>query len=1036
MTSVDRAPRLSREQAEEIARGLYGIEGGAEELPSERDQNFLVRTGDGEKRVLKIANPQEKRGVLEMENAALLHLAGTAGPPLAPRVLPGRDGRLIGETRGPDGAAHAVRLLTYLDGVPLAEARPHDPALLSELGAFTARLARALASFDHPSAVRGDFLWDMTRGAETVRAFRTLISDPARGALVDRLLAAFERFAGPRLDALPRGVVHNDGNDYNILVGPPDASPESFGRRAIAGIIDFGDMVRSYRLAEPAVVCAYAMLGKDDPLAAAGRVLAGYQSVAPLGELEWDLVYPLMVLRLLMSVAICARQASLRPDNDYLLVSNRAAWDLLAKLDLVPFRLARARLRDACSLPPVPETERFAAWLAARRPAFGPVLPPALLSGPRTVLDLGVGSPLIDDPRIAGDTAAFSALVFGEMKKRGCPLGVGRYDEARIVYASAAFRPPGRPLAEGRKVHLGIDLFVEPGTPVLAPMDGVVLSAVDNAARQDYGPTVILEHKAETAAGPFAFWTLYGHLKRDSIAGLAAGRAVRKGDPIGAVGPFPENGDWPPHLHFQVILDRLDRAGEFPGVARPSERGVWLALCPDPSPLLGLPEGEARPARLEPDEIIRLRKSFLGPSLSISYRRPLKIVRGFMQHLYDDEGRVYLDSVNNVPHVGHGHPRVVDAVRRQIGVLNTNSRYLHDTLVLYARRLAALLPDPLEVCFIVNSGSEANDLALRLARNATGRTDMVVVDGAYHGHLTSLIEISPYKFAGPGGPGKPPHTHAVPAPDVYQGPFHGDDPEAGPRYAAFVREAIERARADGREVAGFIHESLLSCGGQVVLPPGFLRDAYRYVRKAGGLCIADEVQVGFGRVGTHLWGFETQGVVPDIVTMGKPIGNGFPLAAVVTTREIADAFASGMEYFNTYGGNPVACAAGMAVLDVLEDEKLQANALAVGARLKTGLEALKDRHPVVGDVRGLGLFLGVELVLDRESRGRATPQAAYVAERMREEGILVSTDGPFRNVLKIKPPLVYTAADADLLVATLDGILGEDPVRLSLPASR
>jgi len=1030
MPSVENAPRFSLEQAEQTARRLYGLNARAEELPSERDQNFLLRTETGYRFVLKIANPGEERAVLELENAALLHLAAAGGPPLAPRILPDREGRLTGEAAGPDGAVHAVRLLTYLEGLPLAEARPHDPALLFELGAFTARLALALKSFGHPG-VRRDFLWDMGKGPETVRSFEPLIADPGRRALLDRMLTEFEAFAGPRLKELPLGIVHNDGNDHNILVSRPDGNPASFGRRAIAGIIDFGDMVRGYRLAEPAVVCAYAMLGKDDPLGAAARVIAGYHSADPLGDTELDLVYPLIVLRLLMSVAICARQASLRPANDYLLISNRQAWTLLERLGDVHVRFARARFRAACGLPPVPEAARFADWLASGRPAFGPVLPAAVLGARRAVLDLSVGSPLVADPRIAGDAPAFSALVFGEMKKNGSALGVGRYDEARVVYTSAAFRPAGRPLAEGRTVHLGIDLFVEPGTPVLAPMDGIVLSAVDNAARQDYGPTVILEHAAETAAGPLRFWTLYGHLGRDSIARLAKGQTVRKGGRVGAVGLYPENGDWPPHLHFQVILDRLDREGDFPGVARPSERDVWLGLCPDPSPLLGLPEGEARPAPLEPEEIIRLRKSYLGRSMSISYRKPLKIVRGFLQHLYDHEGRVFLDSVNNVPHVGHSHPRVVDAVRSQTAVLNTNSRYLHDNLALYARRLVRLCPDPLDVCFIVNSGSEANDLALRLARNATGRRDMIVLDGAYHGHLTSLIEISPYKFAGPGGPGKPPHTHVVPAPDLYQGVFRAGDPDAGPRYAAFVREAIERARAEGREVAGFIHESLLSCGGQIVLPPGFLREAYRYMRKAGGVCIADEVQVGFGRVGTHFWGFETQDVVPDIVTMGKPIGNGFPLAAVVTTRAIADAFVTGLEYFNTYGGNPVACAAGMAVLDVIEGERLQHNALEVGARLKAGLEKLKDRHPVVGDVRGLGLFLGVELVLDRKSRGRATLQAAYVAERMREEGVLVSTDGPFRNVLKIKPPLVYTAADADLLAETLDAVLAEDPVRIS-----
>jgi len=473
----------------------------------------------------------------------------------------------------------------------------------------------------------------------------------------------------------------------------------------------------------------------------------------------------------------------------------------------------------------------------------------------------------------------------------------------------------------------------------------------------------------------------------------------------------------------------LGMEGDFPGVAGYSRKNIWLSISPDPNPILGIPDHELEQGRCGLEEILKLRKSSLGPSLSISYQRPLKIVRGFRQYLYDETGRTFLDSVNNVPHVGHCHPRVVKAAQEQIAVLNTNTRYLHDNLVRYAERLRERLPEPLRVFFFVNSGSEANDLALRLARTYTGAKDMIVVDGAYHGHLTSLIEISPYKFDGPGGPGRPPFTQKVIMPDVYQGPYRAGDPDAGAKYAAHVSEAVERIHKEDRKPAGFICESLLSCGGQIVLPDNYLREAFRRVREAGGVCIADEVQVGFGRVGTHFWGFETQGVIPDIVTMGKPIGNGHPLAAVVTTREIADAFATGMEYFNTYGGNPVSCAVGLAVLDVIEEEKLQENALAVGGRLKAGLEKLKEKHALIGDVRGLGLFVGVELVLDRKTRARATLHAAYIAERMREEGILLSTDGPFRNVLKIKPPMVFSASDADLLIAVLDRILSEDPLR-------
>ncbi|MDX2059542.1 MAG: aminotransferase class III-fold pyridoxal phosphate-dependent enzyme, partial [Gemmatimonadales bacterium] len=431
---------------------------------------------------------------------------------------------------------------------------------------------------------------------------------------------------------------------------------------------------------------------------------------------------------------------------------------------------------------------------------------------------------------------------------------------------------------------------------------------------------------------------------------------------------------------------------------------------------------------LDEAAIVARRTRLLGPNLSIAYRRPLHIVRGWMQHLYDAEGRRYLDAVNNVPHVGHSHPRVVQAGQRQMAVLNTNTRYLHEAVVRYAERLEQLLPRPLSVCFFVNSGSEANELALRLAATHTGRRGTLVIDGAYHGNTATLVSLSPYKCQGPGGAGLAPFARALPLPDLYRGAHRADDPTAGHRYAAAADQAIEELAAAGTPVGAFLAESLLSCGGQIVLPPGYLDDVYRRVRAAGGVCIADEVQVGFGRVGSHFWGFETQGVVPDIVVMGKPAGNGHPLGVVVTTPEIAASFANGMEFFSTFGGNPVSAAVGLAVLDVLFDEDLQARALGTGRQLLAGLKGLVARHPAAGDARGLGLFVGLELVSNRDRRTPDAAAASYVANRLRSLGILVSTDGPDHNVIKIKPPLCFSPDDAEMLVAALDRVLGEDAV--------
>ena len=416
-------------------------------------------------------------------------------------------------------------------------------------------------------------------------------------------------------------------------------------------------------------------------------------------------------------------------------------------------------------------------------------------------------------------------------------------------------------------------------------------------------------------------------------------------------------------------------------------------------------------------ETLANRKRLLGRNLSIAYKNPLKVVRGSMQYLYDDAGVEYLDAYNNVAHVGHCNPRVVQAGREQMGLLNTNTRYLHDLINQFAERLTATLPDPLRVCFFVNSGSEANELALRLARAHTHARDVIVLDHAYHGNTNSLIEISPYKHNGPGGEGSPTWVHTVPLPDPFRGGTASD--------AQHVARVVDRLREREMPLAGFIAESMPSVGGQIVLPAGYLNRVYDYVRTAGAVCIADEVQTGYGRIGTHFWAFESYDVIPDIVVLGKPIGNGHPIGAVVTTREIAASFDNGMEFFSTFGGNPVSCAIGLAVLHEVFDKDFQTHARDVGERMLVRLNDLKAKHEIIGDVRGSGLFLGVELVRDRATLEPATEEADVIVNAMRERQILFGTDGPFHNVLKIRPPMPFTAADADRLCDTLASVLNE-----------
>ncbi len=419
------------------------------------------------------------------------------------------------------------------------------------------------------------------------------------------------------------------------------------------------------------------------------------------------------------------------------------------------------------------------------------------------------------------------------------------------------------------------------------------------------------------------------------------------------------------------------------------------------------------------DEVYRLRKEFLSPALFHLYKKPLMIVEGKGQYVWDETGRRYLDGFAGIAtiSVGHCHPHVLAAAQRQNETLqHASTIYLHPNIAEFGRALAALMPGDLKVSYFVNSGSEANDLAMLMARAYTGNYDLIALRNGYHGGNLSgmgLTAQSTWKFNVPHSFG----VHHALLPDPYRGPWDRTDPDAGKKYAADVKNLIDSATPG--QVAGFIAESIQGVGGTVVYPDGYLKPVYEYVRAAGGLCIADEVQTGFGRTGRHCWGFQWQGVVPDIVTMAKGIGNGTPLAAVVTTPPIAAVLARRI-HFNTFGGNPVACAQGKAVLEVLERERLQENALKVGNHLLAGLEKLKQKHALIGDVRGRGLMLGVELVKDRQTKEPAKAECAEVLELARELGLLIGKGGLHGQTLRIKPPLCLTLADADFLLEVLE----------------
>jgi 4-aminobutyrate aminotransferase-like enzyme len=421
--------------------------------------------------------------------------------------------------------------------------------------------------------------------------------------------------------------------------------------------------------------------------------------------------------------------------------------------------------------------------------------------------------------------------------------------------------------------------------------------------------------------------------------------------------------------------------------------------------------------------MLERRRQRLGPGLALSYDRPLHVVRGEGVWLIDATGRSFLDAYNNVPQVGHSHPTVVQALAQQAATLNTNTRYLYESAIEFAEHLTATMPEGLSVCMFVCSGSEANDLAWRLAKAHTRNAGAIVMEDAYHGTTDAVYELSPAEQ----GEGRPlaEHVATVPSPDGYRGKFRRDDPQYADHYATCIDDAVASLDARGFAPAAFYLDLILSSSGIMVPPPGYLSAAFEKVRAAGGLCVADEVQSGFGRTGDHFWGFSAHGVVPDIVTLGKPIGNGYSMAAAVTRPEIVASLIEESEFFSTTGGNPVACTVGLAVLDVLEREGLQERAAQVGALLRSQIGELAEQHHLIGDVRGAGLFIGVELVRDRKTLEPATEETAAIVNRMRDLGVLVGIAGPHANVLKIRPPLVFDENHAVQLSDTLDRALQE-----------
>jgi len=928
------APSIGADEAASLLAALGGS-GRLSPLGSQQDQNFLVSGPSGPSAVLKLANPSfPERDTLAQDAAA--DLVAAANPDLRVSTVERLSGRPARAVLATSEGPVLARLLRFLPGGTFVDRGWLAPSVAARMGTIAGRVSRSLATFEHPGLDRR-LQWDLRESHGVVE----LLADWL-GAERERVLRASSaaRAAVGGAGELAVQPGHFDLTDDNLVCAVDGRLPD--------GIIDFGDVSRSWRVAELAITLSGLLHhagGWEEPVLAAVRAFHAEQ---PLTRAETDALWPLVVLRGAVLVASGRQQAGLDPDNSYAAGALDREWRIFAAADSVPSAVVGGWLRAALGMaePPVRVTGSM------------------ILAAPPTELDLGVMSPVMDEgawlePGLADQAAA--AL--------GTPVAA-RWGIPRLSEASPTEQRACVPTAATLWNHGELQ----------APWDGI--ASADGSRLRLSGPDHdLVLHGASGRSGP-----------------------VRAGEPLAAAGD---------RVEIQVVRS----GGEVPLLVGAELASGWLALTADPSGLLGLAPTEQP---LSAAQVLEQRRRHVAEVQEHYYADPPQIERGWRSVLIDTDARPYLDLVNNVASVGHAHPRLVAVANRQLQLLNTNSRFVYDGLPAFAAALAERLPDGLDQVFFVNSGSEAADLAIRLAMTATGRRDIVALAEAYHGWTYASDAVSTSLADNPNALAtRPDWVHTVPAPNSYRGRWR--DAEAwryGPDAAARVRELA----ASGQPVAGFIAEAIQGNAGGILLPDGYLREVYAAVREVGGVTIADEVQVGLGRLGQWFWGFEQQGVVPDIVAVAKGLGNGHPVGAVITTAAIAESYRAGGYFFSSAGGSPLSCAIGSEVLAIIADEQLQTNARQVGARLRAGLEAVKS--PWVGTVHGAGLYLGLELVRD-DRRTPAPELTAELCERLRQLGVIMQATGDHGNVLKIKPPLVLTADEADRFVAALTQALAE-----------
>jgi len=959
-------------------------------LNSERDINFLIKGITNKKYVVKISNPKESLEQLKYQDLLIKHLRLNKElrkiyPEIChENILFFSDKKL---------RKCPVRILTYIDGSMYAKSKINNE-IEKSFGRLLALQSRQLQNFIHNQAIR-KFEWDPSNIRWT-KKFINLFNGNNKDIINDAI-NQHDKFVYKNICNLKYSVTHGDPNNYNTVVK----------NDKIIGLIDFGDSIYAPSINDLAIALSYALMNTKNLYKSLKNIVGTYNDLYPISSDEIYSLLGLIKSRLVITLVMAAKQRKKYPKNKYLSISEKNAWSLISKLHYVDPYFFIAVIRDICNLEAVNNFNQILKALNTQN--FGNIFDFEINKLNKRIVNFDKQSLLL---KTNPSNKKLNQLVEKFIKN---DVGIGLYKEKRKVYKSNHYISSLN-LLERRDVHLGIDIFVSENTQIRAPLNGKIVILHNNNFKYDYGPTVILEHKIKN----LKFFTLYGHLSEKCLKKLKIGQVIKKGDWIGDIGGYKVNGNWAPHLHFQIMSTLLNEINNFPGVGEEYLLNIWEQISPDPNIILKIPESFFL-NKYKKENILLNRIKNIGKNFSISYQEPLHMLEAKDQYLYDEHGREYLDCVNNISHVGHSNSVVHSALMKQNLKMNTNTRYLYNIINKYSDRLLKTFPKKLNKIFFVCTGSEANDLALRIAKTYTNAKNVLVIDNAYHGHTNSLIDLSPYKFNSKGGEGKKDYVHVLRMPDSIRGKWTAKKSNWVNQYIDEAAYLINKNFTKKNLLSSFFFESILGCGGQVVLPKNYLKNIFKLVKQKQALCIADEVQTGFGRLGDSFWAFQEHGVVPDIVTLGKPMGNGHPIAAVVTTEKIANTFNNGMEYFNSFGGNPVSCAVGNAVLEVIEKDNLQNNAKIVGDYFLKKLNQIKQKFPYyISNISGRGLFIGVDLIQNGNFFLPNSKLANELINNLRHKGILLSTDGPYDNVIKIKPPIIFNKKNVDFVCSEIN----------------